>query len=142
MATIKDGTYSTPLGELVVKTGPLPTELYVTFISRENSNKQITWCFRDEKFSHFEIGSEEANRNPDQQMAAIMGCEHITPAYVGTVYRTHALDGKMEVYCCPKCVEVEVVSNRVPINVIDREIWKVISSALHIVDAKARSRDD
>jgi len=116
---IREGTYHSPLGSLVVEA--VGEGLNVRF--NVSDEKNVTWVFNSEGvFSAFvvETGSVE-NR-------VVYVCKHISSLYVGEVFERNRFG--LSYYVCPECLNV--TPDPEELFVVSRGVWDKLLSKITI----------
>jgi len=137
---IKCGTYSTPVGDLIVSrlTNDDGPNGFITTKTNGYCGK-VTWRFGENGvFKYMQVHTKEVKppSGPPNVDSVISICEHISPTYTGEVFRKKAQDG-IVVIVCPKCVEQKVQIADTAVRIMDNEIWeKVVSPCVTVTDLK------
>jgi len=116
LSQFRIGTYSSPLGELVVRND----EICFKFPGQDN---EVQFRFRDGVFHSFVVNTSESIVIPDPtEIDSVVTCPHIGPVYLGKVYNVKRENGG-EMYVCEDCYSD--VSKLTSLVVLDKRIWEV-----------------
>ena len=133
---LKCGSYSASLGILDIIKGDKAVE-----VSFKIGNKRAIYRFDENgTFANFAVesgyGTIDLPRPHElKSEGVVMVCKHISPTYVGQVYRRSGSDGLLEHYVCPQCVELVVKDNDVTI--MDQVIWDSnVKPCVSVADVK------
>lgn len=134
---VKLGTYSTPVGDLIVSKNENGTAVFT--VKTDGYCGKVSWLFGNNGvFQNMQVHSPDVKppSGPPNVDSVISICEHISPTYTGEVFRKKAQDG-IVVIVCPKCVEQKVQIADTAVRIMDNEIWeKVVSPCVTVTDLK------
>ena len=130
---IPAGTYSTPYGNFGVEY-PMEGEAYIWW---DAGGTRVGCCFRDGRYSHFEVEGPVASAQVDSALKAVYVCEHIVPGYQGTVYLQQGAVQGVTLVVCPECVTIRAEVAKCPVSTIALEVWDDMRRNLQVVPVEA-----